>query len=284
MNGFPPPGHYPSSHQLPGMPGMPMPQPGGVNVAQAAAQNVWGQLLAAPPRQQVNRARAPDGNHIVRFTADCKMKQSQQDMQWFMAIEYMVVESTVPQAQGQVFSTVMFFKSRPSLEAVADLGKLLFGQQGAMQYQDPMQLGNAICQKLSEGIFSLVNTYRSAKQIAEKGYDNAWVNHRWAAFFPQQVTLAQAMQYAQQIRQQAQGAPQQPPVPQQPVQQQMPPVPQQPQAWPQQPAPQLQAAPQQQQVWQFSPAQPAASPQQPQAAQPAAGQVFIPPGFPQPPF
>jgi hypothetical protein len=262
-------------------------------LGQAAAGNLFNQFLSEPPRKRANRAKPADGTYIVKFTANCKLDFSQKDGRPYAILEYSVVEGTVPQMQGQVFTLPMFWSNRMQLQDLADIAKYTFGQQlPAAQQQangDPARMAQFIAQTLAQGYYAGIKMVRSAKQVQSVGYENAFVNHNFIVITsPQQpITLAQLNVQPQAPQQPAftpQALPGQATMPQ-PQQQQgflpapapamyqpQPMAPQQPQQFaPQQPA--FPQAPQQQQFPQ-APAFPQVPPQQPTPAH------FVPGGQP----
>lgn len=167
------------------------------NLGQAAAGNLFNQFLAAPPRKRADRAKPADGTYVVRFTPNCKIDYSQKDGRPYAILEYQVIEGTVPQMQGQVFSLPLFWSSRMQLEDLADLAKYTFGQNlGTVSQQvagDPQRMAQAIAQTLAQGYFAGVRVARSKKQVATVGYEAAFANHNWIVVTPpnQPITLAQ---------------------------------------------------------------------------------------------
>jgi hypothetical protein len=260
----------------------------------AAANNLLNQFLSEPPRQRVDRSKAPDGTYIVRVEADTTVQQSQKDARFFLAIRYTICEGTVPQVAGRTFGHVIFWTTRNQLQDLADLAKYVFGQAlpqvTAQTGGDPKNLAYVIAEA-TKGKYCKLVVRRSQKQ-ARQGipYDDQFANHEFTMFLPQPFTLAQAgVQPSQQMPQMPQMQapammqPQQPPMGMPPAQQQW-----QPPA--QQPAPQMQAPmmppAQAQQAW-VPPAPPAPQPQPQQGwappAQPPQQQApafFVPPAAP----
>jgi len=224
------------------------------NLGAAAAGNLFNQFLTEPPRQRANRAKPADGTYVVRFTPGCKLNYSQKDGKPYLLLEYQVIEGSVPQMQGQVFSIPIFWSNRIQLQDLADLAKFTFGANLGQVAQrtggDPAQMAGFIGQTVVQGLFAGVRVNRSQKQIQSVGYENAFANHQWIAITNQPMTLAQLGP--------ALGPPS---APTQPAWQQ-------PQAQPQQqafPQPPQSFLPQQPQQPAFQPQQPAFQPQQPQA-------------------
>lgn len=269
------------------------------NLGQAAAGNLFNQFLSEPPRKRASRAKPADGNYVVRFTPGCKLDFSQKDARPYLLLEYQVIEASVQQMGGQVFSIPVFWSNRIQLQDLADLAKYTFGanlQHVAAQTQgNPQMMAQFICQTLAQGMFAGVRVSRSQKSVQTVGYEQAFANHNWIAISQQPMTLAQlgpalGPPQAPSMPQQQAFQPQQPQQPtwtppQQP-QQAFQPLPQQPQQafqpLPQQPLPQQQFQqafqPQQPQFPQAAPALPQQQPQQ-QAPAPA---FFVPNGA-QPP-
>ncbi len=195
------------------------------NLGAAAAGNLFNQFLTEPPRQRANRIKPADGTYVVRFTPGCKMQYSQKDGKPFLLLEYQVIEGSVPQMQGQVFSIPIFWSNRLQLQDLADLAKYAFGvnlpQVAQQTGGDPQQMAGFIGQSLVQGMFAGVRVQRTQKQIQTVGYENAFANHQWMMISPQPMTLSQL------------GPMQAPPPQQQPWQPQA--SPQQPQAFPQPP-------------------------------------------------
>lgn len=270
--------------------------PAAVNAA--ASRNAFQEALSKPPRRSFNRAKCPDGTHVVQFTHETKCDLSQKNAEMFLLLAYRVVESTVPSIQGQTFSCPMFFRSIGQITSLADIVKILYGQDQAMalgqQYNNPQALAQMLAavlfnQQTGAGYFAVLGTRRNMKDREGRAlsYDDAFVNHDWLAFSAVQVSLQQASANGIQVRAVAppsavpaqQWAPppmapaQQPPAPQgtwgQPPQaappQFQPPPPQQ---APPQMAPQVAAQPQQQ-AWPLPPAGAPPAQQQPPQPQPA---------------
>lgn len=238
------------------------------NLGAAAAGNLFNQFLTEPPRQRANRAKPADGTYVVRFTPGCKMNYSQKDGKPYLLLEYQVIEGSVPQMQGQVFSLPVFWANRIQLQDLADIAKFVFGanlpQVAQQSLGDPQKMAGFIGQAVVAGMFAGVRVSRSQKQIQTVGYEQAFANHQWIAITQQPMTLAQlgpalgppqapSMPPFQQQQQAFPQPPGQPTMPQQPAfpQQSFVPQGQQPQpALPQAPPPQSflpQAPPQQQQ-------------------------------------
>ena len=253
------------------------------NLGQAAAGNLFNQFLTEPPRQRANRAKPADGLYVVRFTPSCKMNYSQKDGRPYLALEYQVIEGSVPQMGGQVFGIPIFWSNRIQLQDLADLAKYTFGAnlpQVAQQTQgNPQMMADFIGQTLVRGMFAGVRISRSQKQVQQVGYEAAFANHQWIAISQQSMTLAQLgpalgpPSAPSQPPQQAFQPPQQqqPQFPAPPGQTMMPQQPQPQQAWqpPQQPQ-QPFMAPQGQPAFNALPQAPLASPPaQPQQQAPA---------------
>ena len=257
------------------------------NLGQAAAGNLFNQFLTEPPRQRANRAKPADGTYVVRFTPGCKMNFSQKDGKPYLLLEYQVIEGSVPQMQGQVFSLPIFWSNRMQLQDLADLAKYTFGAnlpQVAQQSQgNPQLMAEAIGRTLVAGWFGGVRVQRGQKQIQTVGYENAFANHQWIAITQQPISLAQLGPATQPATQQPAWQPQQPAFPQPPGQTMMPQQAQQPAFQPQgqpfmvpQGQPPQAALPQ----WQQPQAQAPALPQAPLPQQPTP--AFYVPGA-QPP-
>lgn len=271
-----------------GAPQQPQAQPQGQfgpppNLGQAAAGNLFNQFLQEPPRQRANRAKPADGTYVVRFTPGCKFNHSQKDGKPYLLLEYQVIEGSVPQMQGQVFSIPIFWSNRIQLQDLADLAKFTFGAnlgQVAQQTNgDPAQMAGFIGQTLVQGLFAGVRVARSQKQIQTVGYENAFANHQWIAITPQPMTLAQLGPAMGPPSAPTQPAWQQPQA-QQPQQQAFPQPPGQPaQSFLPQQQPAFQPQQQQQPAFQPRQQQPAFQPQAgglPQAPLPQAPQQPLP--------
>jgi hypothetical protein len=167
------------------------------NLGAAAAGNLFNQFLTEPPRKRANRAKPADGTYVVRFTPNCKLDFSQKDGRPYALLEYQVVEGTVPQMQGQVFTVPIFWSNRLQLQDLADLAKYTFGQQlPAVAQQaagNPQSMASFVAQTLMQGYFAGVKIQRSAKQVQTVGYEEAFANHNWIVITPpnQPITLAQ---------------------------------------------------------------------------------------------
>jgi hypothetical protein len=292
--------------QPPAQPMNPSQQP----IAGAAANNLFNQFLQQPVRQRADRAKPPDGTFVVRFTQGTKVDFSQKDGRPFLLLEYQVIEGSVPQVNGQTFGTPIFSANRMQLEDLANLAKMVFGndlpQVAAQAQGDPSNMGRFIAQQLSRGYFAALRISRNPKQVAQKGYEEAFANHRWMGFSPQPINMAQVQAMSPQPQPQMQmpqpgmapppmlqpqGMPpqqqtfQQAPLPQAAPQQ---PVWQQPQQAPVQAQPQWQQpAPQQAPVQQFQqafqlPQAPLPQGQLPQAQPPPSAGVMLPQAGAQP--
>jgi hypothetical protein len=167
------------------------------NLGQAAAGNLFNQFLTEPPRKRANRAKPADGTYVMQFTPNCKMDFSQKDGRPFVLLEYRVVEGTVPQMQGQIFTVPVFWSNRLQLQDLADLAKYTFGQnlpQVAQQAAgNPQSMAAFVAQTLLQGYFAGVKIQRSQKQVQLVGYEQAFANHNWIVITPpnQPITLAQ---------------------------------------------------------------------------------------------
>jgi hypothetical protein len=167
------------------------------NLGQAAAGNLFNQFLTEPPRKRANRAKPADGTYVIRFTPNCKMDFSQKDGRPFVLLEYQVVEGTVPQMQGQIFTVPVFWSNRLQLQDLADLAKYTFGQQlPAVAQQaagNPQNMAHFVAQTLLQGYFAGVRIQRSQKQVQQVGYEQAFANHNYIVITPpnQPITLAQ---------------------------------------------------------------------------------------------
>jgi hypothetical protein len=281
------------------------------NIAVAAAQNTFAAMLAAPARQRVNREKPGNGTHIVQFTRESKMDTSQKDMQPYLLLVYQVIQSTAPQMVNKTYSMPLTFAHRGSIQALAELAKVVFGADGAMRLSaaNPMPfqiaqhiLAHVVNAQTGQGLFALLNTWRNTRAQPGKPiptYEEAFVNHDWKLMSQTVFTFDQAAAAGHQI---SVGAPPPPlvmpgaqpgpqwgapaPVPAQQWQPQ-PQAQPMPQAQPQQ-FPQQQFAPPQQQPPQQQFAPPAnVVPQQappPQvhfpSAQPGPASFPPPPGFP----
>jgi hypothetical protein len=259
-------GHQPQAPQQPQQfaPPQQFAQP---NLGAAAGANLFNQFLAEPVRQRANRAKPADGTYVVRFTPGCKMDFSQKNANPYLLLEYQVIESSVPQMNGQVFSIPVFWANRFQMQDLADLAKYVFGanlQQVAAQTNgNPQMMAQFICQTVMQGLFAGLRVHRTQKQVQSVGYEQAFANHNWVAVAQQPMTLAQlgaSLGPAQQ--------PQQSFMPQQPMQQ----APQQFAPQPQAPQQPQQFAPQQafQQAFPTQPQQPAFPAPQQYAPQPQA--------------
>lgn len=297
--------NWPQQPQMQPFPGQPAPQPQQpfpgqqmpvANVAAAAQQNTFAQMLTAPARKRMNREKPADGTHVVQFTLETKMDNSQQTMQPYLLVSYVVIESTVPQMVNKTYAVPMMMASRGAVQALAEMAKVVFGPQYvaqlAAQNVAPYQIAQILSQYLVNpqtkvGLFALLNTWRSKK--GQNGgpppsYDEAFVNHDWMMAAPSAFTLAQAQAAGHRITSSAPPAPMVTGpvqgwagVPTAPAQQQ------QFQPAPQAPVPQQQFH--QQQVPQPLPApqaQPFPAFNVPPAPQPAPAPM-APPGFPQQP-
>lgn len=261
-------------------------QPGFPNVAGAAQANTFAQMLNEPPRQRRNREKIADGTHVVQFTLETQMNTSQTTLQPYLLVSYNVIESSVPQMVHKTFNTPMMLNNRGSVQALAEMTKVIFGMDYATQLANsnpaPLQIAQLLAQHLvnrqtGQGLFALLTTWRSRKGkngAPPPSYDEAFVNHDWLLASQQQFTLAQASQAGHRV---PTGAP--------PAQQQwgtVPPAPAQQNAFP---AP-SQAAPQQQPQQNAFPAPPqsfvpAQQPQQNAFPAPPQQNAFpAPPGLP----
>ncbi|NJL70731.1 MAG: hypothetical protein HC888_03525 [Candidatus Competibacteraceae bacterium] len=134
---------------------------------------------------------------MVRFTPNCKMDFSQKDGRPFVLLEYQVVEGTVPQMQGQIFTVPVFWSNRLQLQDLADIAKYTFGQQlPAVAQQaagNPQSMAAFVAQTLLQGYFAGVRIQRSQKQVQQVGYEQAFANHNYIVITPpnQPITLAQ---------------------------------------------------------------------------------------------
>lgn len=249
------------------------------NLGAAAAGNLFNQFLTEPPRQRANRAKPADGTYVVRFTPGCKMNYSQKDGKPYLLLEYQVIEGTVPQMGGQVFSLPVFWANRIQLQDLADLAKYTFGANLGQVAQstggDPARMAGFIGQALVAGLFAGVRVARSQKQIQTVGYEQAFANHQWIAISQAPMTLAQLGP--------ALGPPQ---APSQPAWQPAQPQPQQFQPIQQQPAPQTMMPQPQQPAWQPPQQQAFSLPQgqPPQGGFPQAPMASPPPQQPTPAF
>lgn len=187
------------------MPGAPAP----VNpaaVAAGAQANSFAQMLMAPARQRRNREKPADGTHVVQFTLETKMDTSQQNMQPYLLVSYMVIESTVPQMVNKSYACPMTLNSRGAVQSLAEMAKTIFGQQyvGQLAAQNvaPYQIAQLLSQYLvnpqtKQGLFCLLNTWRGRPKPAAPGqpppsYDEAFVNHDWLMAQQAVFTLEQA--------------------------------------------------------------------------------------------
>ena len=256
--GFPQPQPQKGFHPQQPTQGFPQPQPQGFpNVAGAAQQNTFAQMLNEPPRQRRNREKIADGTHVVQFNIETKMDTSQTTMQQYLLVSYVVMESSVPQMVHKQFSTPMMLNNRGSVQALAEMTKVIFGtayaQQLAAQNAAPFQIAQLLEQHLvnkqtGQGLFALLNTWRGRKGKnggPPPSYDEAFVNHDWMLSAPQQFSLAQAQAAGLRVNAPAPAAPTQQwaAVPTAPAQQGFVP-PQAPQGFPAPQAPQGFPAPQ----------------------------------------
>jgi len=173
-------------------------------VAGAARANTFAQMLNEPPRQRLNREKPADGTHVVQFTNETKMNLSQATSQPYLLVSYNVVESSVPQMVHKSYSVPMMLNNRASVQALAEMAKVIFGMefahQLASQNASPHQIAELLAQHLcnhqtGQGLFALLNTWRSKKGKnggPPPSYDEAFVNHDWMMSHQQQFTLAQA--------------------------------------------------------------------------------------------
>jgi hypothetical protein len=268
------------------------------NLGQAAAGNLFNQFLTEPPRKRANRAKPADGTYVIQFTPNCKMDFSQKDGRPFVLLEYRVVEGTVPQMQGQIFTVPIFWSNRLQLQDLADLAKYTFGQglpNVAQQAAgNPQSMAGFVAQTLLQGYFAGVRIQRSQKAVQQVGYEQAFANHNWIVITPpnQPITLAQLNVQATPSMppMQAPGMMQQPPQQfQQPPGQTMMPQPSQPAGFQPPPAPGMFQPPPQapQQSFPQAPQQsfPQSPPvQYPQAAPQAPALPQVPPQQPMPAF
>ena len=195
------------THGVPPMMGPPPQQ----NVAMAASQNTFAQMLAAPARVRVNREKPGNGTHIVQFTRECKMDTSQKDMQPYMLLVYQVIQSTVPQMVNKTYSMPLTFAHRGSIQALAELAKVVFGAEGAMRLSQanpmPFQIAQHVLahvfnQQTGQGLFALLNTWRNTKGQPGKPaptYEEAFVNHDWKMMHQHPFTFDQAAAAGHQI-------------------------------------------------------------------------------------
>ena len=279
QQGYPQQQPYPAQPQqqpYPAQPGQQQPYPQqpqqpfqpAPNLGQAAAGNLFNQFLGEPPRKRANRAKPADGTYVIQFTPNCKLDFSQKDGRPYALMEYRVLEGTVPQMQGQLFVLPVFWSSRLQLQDLADLAKYTFGQQlPAVAQQaagNPQSMAQFVAQTLLQGYFAGVKVQRSAKQVQQVGYEEAFANHNFIVITPpnQPITLAQLNVQAP--------PPSMPPMQAPPMMQQ----PQQPQQFQQPPGQSLMPQPPQHQGFQPPPA-PGMFQPPPQAPQQ--------PGFPQSP-
>lgn len=276
------------------MPGAPAPMTP-ATVAAGAQANSFAQMLMAPARQRRNREKPADGTHVVQFTLETKMDTSQQNMQPYLLVSYMVIESTVPQMVNKSYACPMTLNSRGAVQSLAEMAKTIFGQQYvaqlAAQNVAPYQIAQLLSQYLvnpqtKQGLFCLLNTWRGRPKPAAPGqpppsYDEAFVNHDWLMAQQAVFTLEQARAAGHRIN-----APM-PPVVQGTPWSSVPAAPAQMAPQPQ-PQPMTPFAPQQQPQPMMAPPAPAgfpppanvvpAAPQQTQMAPPPA--AFIPGGMP----
>lgn len=195
--------------------------PNTAGVAGAAQANTFAQMLNEPPRQRRNREKIADGTHVVQFNIETKMDTSQTTMQPYLLVSYMVIESSVPQMVHKQFSTPMMLNNRGSVQALAEMTKIIFGtayaQQLASQNAAPIQIAQLLEQHLvnkqtGQGLFALLNTWRSRKGKnggPPPSYDEAFVNHDWLLSAPQQFSLAQAQAAGHRVNAPAPAAPMQ---------------------------------------------------------------------------
>jgi len=296
------PGQPPQQPQQP-QPGYAPPAYGAPpNLGQAAQGNLFNQFLTAPPRQRYNRAKIPDGQHVVQLLNTSKVGFSQKDGHQYLALDYIVVDSSVPSERQKQFGFVIKPTTRSAQESLAELVKSIFGVQFAQSLVQqgmvtPHQIMEQIVNACRMGtVFMYLETERSKSQLAKGvSYDEAYINHDFRFRLPQAMSMEQVRgMMAQQSgaatmpplgQQQAPPPPQTAPPAQQNYQAPPPAPAQPPQQTYQPPPPPPQTAPQQN-VYQpqapaaFPPPQAPAAFPPPQQGQPPAPPAYTPPQAP----
>lgn len=185
------------------------PSQGQMPVVGAAQANLFSQFIKEPQQGPINRARPPDGVHVVQFTQGSKFEMSRKDGTPFLLAEYRVFDSTVPQAVGNIYGFPMKLVTANNLKTLAGFVQAMLGAQGAIQlqqqYPQPAQIAEYVAHLVKgtggNGAWCVLHTQRNtqSKQAREgTPYDELFVNHYWSFFSGAQFNIAQAKQLFQQ--------------------------------------------------------------------------------------